>query len=109
MLVVISKDFKCDSTFVNKLSEKMNEIIEKDLPIERVTVSNNEASELYKKFNMSDKLDILTYRPEKDVHLYKCGNYYNYMHSYMVPSTGYLTRYVLKPYAAGIIIQYPRY
>ena len=105
----ISKDFKCDSTFVNQLSEKMNEIIEKDLPIERVTVTNNEASELYKKFNMSDKLDILTYRPEKDVHLYKCGNYYNYMHSYMVPSTGYLTRYVLKPYAPGIIIQYPRY
>ena len=30
------------------------------------------------------------------------------MHSYMVPSTGFLTKYVIRPYAPGLIIQYPR-
>lgn len=30
------------------------------------------------------------------------------MHSYMVPSTGFIKTYILKPYSPGIIVQYPR-
>jgi uridine kinase len=31
------------------------------------------------------------------------------MHAYMVPSTGYLKEFIIKPYSPGLIIQYPRY
>ena len=30
------------------------------------------------------------------------------MHSYMVPSTGFITSYILKTYSPGMIVQYPR-
>ena len=88
---------------------EVKRIIKANLPIERVTVTIDEAKEIYKQYNHQDKLDILKYRPENTVHLYKCGDYYDYMHSYMVAFTGCIKQYVIRPYSPGIIIQYPRY
>lgn len=105
----ISDDFIIDLRVVNTIKQEVARIISEDIPFERTTVSKQEAANIYEKFGMLDKLDILSYRPDKDVHLYKCGNYLNYMHSYTVPSTGYLKNYALHLYSPGIIIQYPRY
>ena len=100
--------FIIDTKVVNNIKNYIAKLVKDDLPIERATFSLSEAKELYEKYQLHDKLNILAYRPEGDVHLYKCGDYYNYMHSYMVPSTGFLTKYVIRPYAPGLIIQYPR-
>ena len=105
----ISNDFIIDLKVVNTIKQEVARIINEDIPFERTTVSKQEAADIYEKYGMLDKLDILSYRPDKDVHLSKCGNYLNYMHAYTVPSTGYLKEYVLHLYSPGIIIQYPRY
>ena len=97
------------SRAVGEIRQEVERIIAEDLPIERVTVTIEEATEIYKKFHLDDKIDILQYRPEKTVHLYKCGDYYNYLHNYMVPSTGCIHNYTITPYSPGIIIQYPRH
>lgn len=97
------------STAVEKIKAEADAIIAQNLPIERITVSTDEAAEIYKKMNGSDKLEMLKYRPESNVNIYKCGEYYDYMHSYMVPSTGCIHSYEVRPYSPGIIIQYPRY
>ena len=105
----VSNDFIIDLKVVNTIKQEVARIINEDIPFERTTISKQEAATIYEKYGMLDKLDILSYRPDKDVHLYKCGNYLNYMHSYTVPSTGYLKDYALHLYSPGIIIQYPRY
>ncbi len=105
---VLTKGFHLSKVTENIIKE-VKRIIDSNIPIERITVSRDEAIAVYKKFNHQDKLEILKYRPENSVHLYKCNNYYDYMHSYMVPSTGCLKNYLIKPYSPGIIIQYPRY
>ena len=105
----ISNDFIIDLKVVHTIKQEVARIINEDIPFERTTVSKQEAANIYEKYGMLDKLDILSYRPDKDVHLSKCGNYLNYMHAYTVPSTGYLKDYVLHLYSPGIIIQYPRY
>lgn len=91
------------------IREEVEKIIAANLPIERVTCSVAEAKEIYEKFGYDDKADILKYRPESTAHLYKCGEYYNYLHGYMVASTGCIKNYTLHPYSPGMIIQYPRY
>lgn len=91
------------------ITKEVDRIIKANMPIERITVSTEEARDIYKKCNYRDKLDILEYRPENYVHLYKCGDYLNYMYSYMLASTGAIKNYVIKPYSPGLIIQYPRY
>lgn len=97
------------SSFINNIMEEVKRIIKNNYPIERVTVTIEEAKEIYAKYNHLDKLEMLTYRPDNTVHLYKCDNYYDYMHGYMLPSTGCIKNYKIKPYSPGLIIQYPRY
>ena len=101
-------NFIIDSNVVNNIRNYILELVEKDQPIERVTVDIETAKKIYKEYNLEDKLDILAYRPESLVHLYKCDNYYNYMHAYMVPSTGYIKKFEIRPYSPGLILQYPR-
>ena len=76
--------------------------------MERKIVSKEEAARIFTEDGYQDKVDILKYRPEKTAHIYTCGNYRNYMYNRMVPSTGYINRWVIKYYHPGIIIQYPR-
>ncbi|MCM1260917.1 MAG: hypothetical protein NC182_07305 [Prevotella sp.] len=97
------------SRATEKIIQEVERIVALDLPIERVTVTIDEAKQIYHQYHHQDKLEILKYRPEHTVHLYKCGQYYDYMHSYMLPSTGCIKHYSIRPYSPGMIIQYPRY
>ncbi len=91
------------------IKTEVKRLIDANLPIERITVTIDEAKKIYQEYRHLDKLEILKYRPENTVHLYKCDNYYDYMHSYMLPSTGCLKDYSIRPYSPGMIIQYPRH
>lgn len=91
------------------IKQEVAKIIKENLPITRVTVTKEEAREIYSKFGHEDKLEILEYRPDTVVHLYKCGEYYDYLHGYMVASTGAIKTYRIAPYSPGMIIQYPRH
>lgn len=104
----LEKNFNM-SKATQPIIDEVQRIVALDLPIQRITVSIDEAKEIYKRFDYTDKLDILQYRPDNCVHLYKCGDYYNYMNSYMVASTGCIKQYLIRPYSPGLIIQYPRY
>ncbi len=104
----LDSSFIIDQKVVNNIKDYIDKLIEEDIPFERVTFSIEEGKEIYEKYNLVDKIDILKYRPESNIHLYKCGDYYNYMHSYMLPSTGFINSYILRSYAPGMIVQYPR-
>ena len=93
---------------VEQISNEMKRIVEADYPFKRFIKTNEEAEEIYKKFNLDDKLEVLQYRPEKTVHFYDCNGYCNYMYGKMVPSTGYLKSFKLIFYTPGLLIQYPR-
>ena len=97
------------SKITDEVLKEVKRIIDLDLPIKRVTLTVKDAIEIYKDLRHDDKLNILEYRPDKIVHLYKCDNYYDYMYCYMLPSTGFIQNYNIRPYSPGLIIQYPRY
>lgn len=92
-----------------EVKEEMKRIVSMNIPIERITVSKEEAIDIYKKMGHLDKLDILKYRPDQNIHLHKVGDYYDYMHAYVMPSTGCIKLFEVRPYSPGIIFQYPRY
>lgn len=102
------KELFLTPALVDQIEEKMHELVEADLPFERLIKTNEEARNIYKDFDLKDKAAILEYRPEKTVHFYNCNGYYNYMYGKMVPSTGYLKVFNLFFYAPGLLIQYPR-
>ena len=91
------------------IKREVEKIIAEDLFIDRIVVSTDEAKEVYTKFGHLDKMEILEFRPESTVHLYKCAEYCDYLHGYMVSSTGAIKNYRISPYSPGMIIQYPRH
>ena len=105
---ILNKDEKM-SHYTEQVIAEVKRIIASALPIERVTLTVKEAIEIYKKLKHDDKVNILKYRPDKIVHLYRCGEYYDYMYCYMLPNTSLLKNYIIRPYSPGLIIQYPRY
>lgn len=105
---VTNKGILVDRLLVEKLQKEMRAIVEADLPLNRSKMTTEEAAELYEKLGYKDKLEILKYRPEPKVHIYDCDGYQNYMYGYMVPSTGYLKTFIIRPYSPGMLLQYPR-
>ena len=107
-LQILNPGTSASGIMIKELVAEMNRIVSLDLPLERKIVSKEEAARIFTEDGYQDKVDILKYRPEKTAHIYTCGNYRNYMYNRMVPSTGYINRWVIKYYHPGIIIQYPR-
>ena len=93
---------------IDKLDKEMRRIIKADYPLVRKKMSKDNAIALLRKSGDYDKIELYRYRPEKRCHLYFCEEYYNYMYSRMVPSTGYISDYKLLKYGKGVVIQYPR-
>jgi len=106
---IIQPDKKIDSKIVKAIEEELDRLVKQDLLFERVKTSKEEATKLFIEYHDVDKIDALKYRPESDCHMTKCGNYYNYMYGYQVPSTGYIKTYKLFQYDGQMIVQYPRY
>lgn len=92
---------------VNRIEIKMREIVEKNEPFTKTTVPLDEAAEIFSNMGFHDKVEILKYRPEDTINLYKSDWMMDYLYGYMVPSTGYLDEFHLKFYLPGVIIQYP--
>ncbi len=92
----------------NKIIEEVNNIIIRALPIRRLSVSKEEAIKVYNKYGYTDKISTLMHRKEDNVNLYQTGNYVNYMFSYMLPNTSYLTLFDTKKYHPGFLIFFPR-
>ncbi len=105
---ILNKEHAVNPQLVEKLEREIQRIVDADFPLVRSIVSKEEARKVFKKEGYQDKIDIIEYRPEKTCHLYECDGYVNYMYSRMVPSTGYITKWRLKYYHPGVVIQYPR-
>lgn len=103
-----SKKFNVDTKFLKELDNKIQELVNKKLPIKRITVSKEEAIQIYEKFHFYDKIKTLKYRKEEKVHLYECDGFYNYMYTLMVNNTSLINTYRFRLYTPGFIIQYPR-
>ncbi len=93
---------------VKKIEECMREIVQQDMPLEKMRVSNEDAVEIFKKFGHWYKVRLMEYREAKSISIYKCGNFSSYFYGYMVPSTGYLKTFRIKACNGGIVIIGPR-
>ena len=108
-LQILNPQVTASGYMTRELIAEMNRLVDLDLPLVRQIVSKEEAARIFTEDGYPDKVAILKYRPEKTAHIYRCGNYRNYMYSRMVPSTGYIKKWIVKYYHPGIIIQYPRF
>ncbi|MDD3570869.1 MAG: nucleoside kinase, partial [Lachnospiraceae bacterium] len=89
------------------IKTRMKEIVSDNVPIEKVTMSRDEAIETALRFGMDDKARLFRYRRASYVNMYNMDGFYDYFYGYMVPSTGYLDKFGIVAYEKGFLIQFP--
>lgn len=100
-------NLKITEEMIKKVNKRVKEIIEKDLPIERRTMTKEEAKHFFEKEKtLKGKLQ-LELETKENVTLYYCEDYYNYFYGVMPISTGYIKSYELIKYHDGFLIRYP--
>lgn len=100
-------NLKITEEMIKKVNKRVKEIIEKDLPIERRTMTKEEAKHFFEKEKtLKGKLQ-LELETKENVTLYYCEDYYNYFYGVMPISTGCIRNYELIKYHDGFLIRYP--
>ncbi len=93
---------------IEKVTERMKEIVEEDLPFVKLVLPLDEARKIYEKSHRQDKIDLMENRMKSYVSVYSCGNTYNYFNGVMPISTKYMKYFELEKYENGILLVYPR-
>jgi uridine kinase len=93
---------------LDALNVHMRKLVDEDIPYERKQVPAQEAIEYFKELGYEDKVRLFAYRQKDYITLYTLSGQMDYMHGYMVPSTGYLRWFDLNLINGGFTIQYPR-
>ena len=96
-----------DQKFLDQVKARMHEIVEAKLPIEKRTVSTDEAIALFHKHRMYDKEQLFRYRRVSRVNLYRIDTFEDYFYGYMANHTGYIRYFDLKPYDEGFVLELP--
>lgn len=86
---------------------KMKEIIDENLPIQKRTMTRQKAEEFYKHTGtLKGKLQ-LDLKSNENIYMYFCKQYYNYFYDVLVTNTGSLKLFELVKYNDGFLIRYP--
>ena len=96
-----------DQKFLDQVKARMHEIVEAKIPIEKRTVSTDEAIALFHKHRMYDKEQLFRYRRVSRVNLYRIDTFEDYFYGYMANHTGYIRYFDLKPYDEGFVLELP--
>lgn len=103
----ITKEPKLDIDDIYLIKEKMNEIIQKDIRINKVSIDVKEALKIFEKYGMEDKIRLLKSRNLSKVSLYEMDGQYDYFYGPMAYSTGVLKTFDLIYYEPGFILRFP--
>ena len=92
---------------VERLRERVDEIIARDIPLNFNRIPTAEAIALYEQRGQTDKARLLSYRTYPTLDVYEYGDFADYFYGEMMPSTGYLQSFAILPTADGFVFVYP--
>ena len=93
---------------IEALKVHMEELVDADLPFERMEIPLSEAITYFEKEGYDDKIHLLSHRNKDYLTMYRLGERMDYHHGYMVPSTGYLRWFGFDFTEGGFTLRFPR-
>lgn len=90
------------------LQARMEEIVRRNIPIERTKALTSEVRALYEAQGLADKVALLDTRPRLYSKLYTLDGLAGYFYGSLAPSTGYITLFGIEPYYNGFYLALPQ-
>lgn len=100
-------NFTLSQELLNQVEERMRMISEQAVPIQKKSISTDDAVELFRKTQMYDKAQLLSFRINSHVNIYFLDEFSDYLYGYMVPDTGYLKCFGLQLFESGFVLRLP--
>ena len=92
---------------VERISQRMTEIISLDMPFRRNEATTEEAIRVFAERGFADKVKLLETSGQVYSDYYMLGDTADYYYGPLVPSAGYLTVWGLEPYHDGMLLRVP--
>ena len=92
---------------ISAVEARMKELVAKDMPFHRYDVQTDKAIKEFRKSGYMDKVLLLETSGEAYTDYYTLDNVSDYYYGKLVPSTGYLTVWDIKPYQDGLVLLGP--
>ena len=92
---------------VELICERMQEIVNLDMPFRRTEATNEEAIRVFAERGFADKVKLLETSGQIYSDYYTLGDTADYYYGPLVPSAGYLTVFGLEPYHDGMLLRVP--
>ena len=92
---------------VEKIRQRMQEIIALDMPFRRTEATNEEAIRVFAERGFQDKVKLLETSGQIYSDYYMLGDTVDYYYGPLVPSAGYLTVWGLERYEDGLLLRVP--
>lgn len=89
------------------LEADMKELAAQDLPFIREEWTREEAIAHYEREGWTDKAELLRYRPSRRITMYRIDPLCEYFYGAMLPSTGYIRAFSVKPHFPGVVLMMP--
>ncbi|MEG1013159.1 MAG: nucleoside kinase [Clostridia bacterium] len=89
------------------VEQDMRKLVEQDLPFQKESWSREEAIAYFEKVGWHDKTELLRYRPQEKITMYRMGGLCEYFYGAMLPSSGYVKAFAIKPHFPGMVLLAP--
>ena len=96
-----------DQALLERVEARMRELSEKALPIEKQSISTDDAIDLFREAGLIRKAQLLGFRINSRVNVYSLDGFVNYFYGYMVPDTGYIRCFGLELFEDGFVLRLP--
>ena len=103
----VEGDVEVSEEFLQKVEERMYELVQERVPIEKRSMQTSAAVKLFGKLGMHDKERLFEYRRGSKVNVYRMNEFEDYYYGYMVPDSGYLKYFSLRTYEDGFLVVMP--
>ena len=107
LFLLAKGSFTLDQSLLERVEERMRELSAAKLPIEKRSISTDDAMELFRGAGLIHKADLLSFRINSRVNVYSLDGFVDYFYGYMVPDTGYIRCFGLELFENGFVLRLP--
>ena len=99
--------FVLDQALLDRVEERMRALSAQALPIEKRSISTDDAIELFQRERFIHKAQLFSFRINSHVNVYSLDGFVDYFYGYMVPDTGYIRCFGLQLFENGFVLRLP--
>ena len=107
LFILAKGSFTLDQDLLDRVEARMRELSAAAVPIEKRSISTDDAVALFRQNRMPHKAHLLSFRINSHVNVYSLDGFVDYFYGYMAPDTSYVKCFGLELFENGFVLRLP--